>query len=84
MKNYKFYVRAIALCRFDTVLISRYILNYDNIKANLRDLIAATGLVILLKFPHSAFARGPRSPALEEGMRASMGATRECCAGPYA
>ena len=37
-----------------------------------------------LQFPHSAFASGPRSPALEEGMRAAMGATRECCAGPYA
>ena len=36
------------------------------------------------QFPHSAFARGPRSPALEEGMRASVGATRECYAGPYA
>ena len=36
------------------------------------------------EFPHSAFARGPRSPVLEEGMRAAMGATRECCAGPYA
>ena len=30
------------------------------------------------------FARGPRSPTLEEGMRAAMGATDECCAGPYA
>ena len=36
------------------------------------------------QFPHSAFTRGPRSPALEEGMRAAMGATRERCAGPYA
>ena len=36
------------------------------------------------QFPHSAFARGPRSPALEEGMRAAMGATHECCVGPYA
>ena len=36
------------------------------------------------QFPHSAFARGPRSPALEEGMRAAMGATRERCEGPYA
>ena len=36
------------------------------------------------QFPHSAFARGPRSPALEEGMRVAMGATCECCAGPYA
>ena len=34
------------------------------------------------EFPHSAFARGPRSPALEEGMRAAMGATRERCEGP--
>ena len=37
-----------------------------------------------IQFPHSAFARGPRSPALEEGMRVAMGATCECCAGPYA
>ena len=36
------------------------------------------------QFPHSAFARGPRSPALEEGMRAAMGATRERREGPYA
>ena len=36
------------------------------------------------EFPHSAFVRGPRSPALEKGMRAAMGATRECCAGPHA
>ena len=37
-----------------------------------------------MQFPHSAFARGPRSPALEEGMRAAMGATRERREGPYA
>ena len=37
-----------------------------------------------MQFPHSAFARGPHSPALEEGMRAAMGATREYCAGLYA
>ena len=36
------------------------------------------------QFPHSALAREPRSPALEEGMRAAVGATRERCAGPYA
>ena len=33
---------------------------------------------------HIRHSRGPRSPALEEWMRADMGATRECCAGPHA
>ena len=41
-------------------------------------------LITSNQFGHLAIARGPRSPALEEGMRASLGATRECCAGPYA
>ena len=37
------------------------------------------------QFPHSAFARGPRSPAFEERMWAAMGATGERSAGrpPY-
>ena len=39
----------------------------------------------LAEFPHSAFARGPRSPVFEERMRAAMGATGERSAGrpPY-
>ena len=37
------------------------------------------------QIPHSAFARGPRSPAFEERMRAAMGATGERSPGrpPY-
>ena len=37
------------------------------------------------QFPHSAFARGPRSPAFEERMRVAMGATGKRSAGrpPY-
>ena len=33
------------------------------------------------QFPHSAFARGSRSPAFEGRMWAAMGATEECSAG---
>ena len=40
------------------------------------------GLFPRVQFPHSAFARGQRSPALAERMRAAMGATDECSAGP--
>ena len=42
-------------------------------------------LLLLSQFPHLAFVRGPRSPALEERMRAAMGATEERSAGrpPY-
>ena len=36
-----------------------------------------------MQFPHLAFVRRPRSPALEESMRATMGATCECCAGAH-
>ena len=37
--------------------------------------------LVMLQFPHSAFARGPRSPVFEERMRVAMGATGERSAG---